>query len=564
MPSVSRFSLLCLIGAVSGPPVLAASPPLLRLDGPRIDAVFKEYNDRASPGCALGIYQGGKVVYARGYGMADLNQATPITPATLFDVGSISKQFAAASLVLLANEGKLALTDDLRKYLPEIPDYGTPITLDHLLHHTSGLRDYNDLLVYKGFHLEDVTDDDDALGIIARQRGLQFKPGSRWRYSNTNYFLAALVVKRVTGQSLAVFAKERLFQPLGMTRSHFRDDHTAIVPGRATAYSPADKGGYRIDMSNWNQLGDGQVQTNVLELVRWEENFYAPRVGGAALVDKLQERGSLDSGERTDYGRGLFLDTYRGVPRVHHSGGWAGYRSLLMRLPEQHVSIAVLCNRGDTRPDLAQKVADVVLDATFRAAEAQAPKALAPESPRAPEPVTGDVGPHAGVYYDAEDSKVVNIREKEGALEFNAMGHALPLRALGGGRFEAEAAQLTLAFEGERMTLSRRGKVRGTYQRMAPAKPSAEDWKALVGAYESPELETTWRIEPREGGAVLKARGLGTHPLEPTFADAFNAVPGLLRFTRDGAGKPTGFVFESIRFERSARQGAVSAATSGP
>ncbi len=283
-----RSLLFCLAGCMTGLPALAAAPTPLKLDAARIDAVFKDYATRTSPGCALGILRDGKVLYSRGYGMADLNQSTPIAPSTVFDVGSVSKQFTAASLVLLANEGKLALTDDVRKYLPEIPDYGTPITLDHLLHHTSGLRDYNDLLVYKGYRYEDVTSDEDALEILSRQRALDFQPGTKWRYSNTNYFLAAEVVERVTGKSLAVFAKERLFQPLGMARSHFRDDHTAIVPGRATAYAPSEKGGFQIDMSNWDQLGDGQVQTNVLELAKWEGNFFKPTVGGSALVDKLQ------------------------------------------------------------------------------------------------------------------------------------------------------------------------------------------------------------------------------------------------------------------------------------
>jgi len=344
-----RLTAMSLIGFMTALPALAAPPSKVRIDPARIDAVFKDYASRSTPGCALGIYQDGKVLYARGYGIADLNQGTPITPTTLFDVGSVSKQFTAASIVLLANEGKLALTDDIRKYLPEIPDYGAPITIDHLLRHTSGLRDYNQLLVLKGYHYEDVVNDDDALEVIARQRALKFKPGSRWEYSNTGYFLAALIVKRVTGKTLAEFAKERLFQPLGMTRSHFRDNHMAILPGRATAYSPSEKGGYQMDMSNWNPLGDGQVQANVTELALWEDNFSTLKVGGRALIDALQAPGALETGASTPYGRGLFLDTYRGVQRVHHSGGWAGYRSLLVRFPAQHVSIAVLCNRGEAK-----------------------------------------------------------------------------------------------------------------------------------------------------------------------------------------------------------------------
>lgn len=549
-----RLTIVGLVGFMAALPALAATPPPVRINPARIDAVFKAYNSPSSPGCALGIYQDGRVLYARGYGMADLNQATPITSTTLFDVGSVSKQFAAASIVLLANDGKLALTDDIRKYLPEIPDYGTPITIDHLLHHTSGLRDYNQLLLLKGHHYEDVTDDDDALDVIARQRAPRFKPGTRFEYSNTGYFLASLIVKRVTGKTLAEFAKERLFQPLGMTRSHFRDDHTAILPGRATAYSPSEKQGYRLDMSNWNQLGDGQVQSNVTELVKWEENFYSARVGGRALIDALQERGALDTGGSTPYGRGLFLDTYRGVQRVQHSGSWAGYRSMLMRFPAQHVSIAVLCNRGDARPDLAENVADVVLGDVFRAAEPrQEAKAPAPITTSAQETTTGNLDRYVGLYYDEAAQRVRHILQQNNQLQFSYKGSNRPLRAMGGERFEMEGTPLVFAFADGKLTLSRGEETLGVLARVQPVTLSDDDWKPLVGAYYSPELGTTWHIELKDGKAVLKGRALGTHPLEPAFADALNTVPGLLRLTRDEAGRLTGFVFSDLRFERKER-----------
>ncbi|RKH04067.1 serine hydrolase domain-containing protein [Corallococcus carmarthensis] len=541
-----RFTVVGLMAAL---PALAATPSPLRIQPARIDAVFKAYNSPSSPGCALGISQDGKLLYSRGYGTADLNQGTPITPTTLFDIGSVSKQFTAASLVLLAHEGKLALTDDIRKYLPEIPDYGTPITVDHLLHHTSGLRDYNGLLFFKGYHYEDVTDDDDALDVIARQRALRFKPGTRFEYSNSGYFLASLIVKRVTGKSLAVFAKERLFQPLGMTRSHFRDDHTAVVPGRATAYSPAGKGAYQLDMSNWNQLGDGQVQTSVTELVKWEENFSTAKVGGSALIDGLQTRGTLSSGASTGYGRGLFLDTYRGAQRVHHSGAWGGYRAALMRFPAQHLSIAILCNRADMRPDLAERVADLVLGNALQAAEQEEKAASG-----APEPASGDSARYAGLYYDEDGQRVLSIRQQDGKLELAFPGRALPLRAAGGDRFEVEGAPLTLTFEGEQMTLLRSQEIRTLFQRKQPAAPLSDDaWKQLVGAYYSPELDVTWRIELKDGKAALKGRALGTHPLEATFADAFNTPRGLLRLTRDESKQVTGFVFGDLRFERKPR-----------
>lgn len=547
MHASPRLTLVALLTAL---PALAAPPSPVRIQPARIDAVFKAYNTPSTPGCALGIYQDGRALYTRGYGMADLNLGVPITPTTLFDAGSVSKQFTAASLVLLANEGRLSLTDDIRKHLPEIPDYGTPITIDHLLHHTSGLRDYNELLVLKGYHYEDVTGDDDALEVIARQRALKFKPGARFEYSNTGYFLAAVIVKRVTGKTLAEFARERLFQPLGMTRSHFRDDHTAIVPGRATAYAPSDKGGFRIDMSNWNPLGDGQVQTSVTELVRWEENFHTAKVGGRPLIDRMQERGTLSTGATIPYGRGLFVDTYRGVPRVHHSGAWAGYRSSLMRFPAQRLSIAMLCNRADTNPKLAESVADLVLGETFLAAEKQAAKAPTPLPAAASQPVSGDLARYVGLYYDGVAKSVLHVRQRDGKLELGLRGHNLPIRVVGAERFEVEGTPLALTFAGEQFTLLRRGEPVGDFKRMQPATPSDDTLKQLVGAYYSPELDTTWRIELKDGKAVLKGRALGTHPLEPAFADGFSTPPGFLRLTRDEAGKLTGFLFGELPFER--------------
>ncbi|RKH52365.1 hypothetical protein D7X55_03565 [Corallococcus sp. AB049A] len=542
-----RFTVVGLVGLMTALPAGAAPPPAVRIQPARIDAVFKDYSGPSTPGCALGIYQDGRILYSKGYGVADLNQGTPITSTTLFDIGSVSKQFTAASVVLLAQEGKLALTDDIRKYLPELPDYGTPITVDHLLHHTGGLRDYTDLLFLQGHYYEDVTDDDEALAVIARQRALRFKPGTRFEYSNSGYFLASLIVKRVTGKSLAVFAKERLFQPLGMARSHLREDHTAVVPGRATAYAPAGNKEYRLDMSNWNQLGDGQVQTSVTELVKWEENFSSAKVGGRALVDGLLERGTLSSGDRTGYGRGLFLDTYRGAQRVQHSGAWGGYRAMLMRFPVQHVSIAILCNRADTRPDLAERVADLVLGNAFQATE-QETKAAAT---RAPEPASGDFARYAGTYYDDAAHRVLNVRVQDGKLELAMPGRALPLRPAGADRFEVEGAPLAVAFAGEQMTLLRGQEIRTSFQRVPPATPLSDDaWKQLVGTYFSPELDTTWRIELKDGKAVLKGRALGTNPLVESFADAFNTPHGLLRLTRDGTRQVTGFVFGDVRFER--------------
>jgi CubicO group peptidase (beta-lactamase class C family) len=533
----------------------ARSTPI-RLEPVKIDAVFKAYT-RATPGCALGIYHDGRIVYSKGYGMAELNLGVPISPGTMFDIGSTSKQFAAASTVLLANEGKISLSDDIRKYIPELPDYGTTITIDHLLRHTSGLRDYNGLLFMKGFRNEDVTDDDDALAIIVRQRNLNFKPGTKWDYSNTGFFLLSVIVKRVSGKTLAQFAKERLFDPLGMPRTNFRDDHNALLAGRAVAYDPVEKGGgagggakYQIDMSSWDQLGDGAVNTNVIELVKWDENFYTGQVGGRALIDRLTERGTLVTGDSLQYARGLFVDQYRGVRRVHHGGAWAGYRAMLMRFPNQHLSVATLCNRSDANTtQLAEGVADVVLADVFKAAESKIAKSAAkPEA--VPSGSTGELGAYVGVYFSDTAQSVIRIGQVGGHLTLGFSGLTLPLKPLGGGRFETEHFPVRAEFAGDDMTFYVSNEKQGVFRKVTAVTPSAADIAAIVGSYYSPELDTVWEIVMKDGKPNIKARAFGYRALEPAIVDGYNAGPGFILITRDGSGRITGFDFSASRMQR--------------
>jgi CubicO group peptidase (beta-lactamase class C family) len=489
--------------------------------------------------------------------MADLTFDVPITPTTMFDIGSTSKQFTAASIVLLANEGKLSLTDDIRKYVPEVPDYGTPITIDHMLRHISGLRDYNGLLFLKGYKNEDATGDDEALDVISRQRALNFAPGTQWDYSNTGFFLAAIIVKRVSGKTLAEFAKERFFVPLGMTKTNFRDDHTVILTNRATAYDPKPNGGgFQIDMSNWDQLGDGAINTNVVEMAKWDENFYTGKVGGRALIDKMYQRGTLNNGDSVNYARGLFIDTYRGVRNIQHGGAWAGYRAMLMRFPEQHLSIAVLCNRSDANTTKrAQGVADVVLGDVLRTAERKEPKPQVAAAAGSNASAPGDVSRFPGLYYGESKQSVVRITEQNGKLNLGFSSLTLPLKPQGGARFVTDTYPITVDFGTEGLSLKFADSDEGQFKKVTPATPSASDWNQLAGTYYSPELDASWKIVIKDGKGVIVSRGMGEVPLEPTFADAFTAGPVFLRFGRDGSGQITGFEIsasrmQKIRFER--------------
>jgi CubicO group peptidase (beta-lactamase class C family) len=336
-----------------------------------VDEVFADFTKAGSPGCAVAVYRNGRVSYSRGYGLANIEEDVPITSESVFDIGSTSKQFTAASILLLEKQGKLSVNDDVRKYIPELLDYGPKITILHLLNHTSGLRDYLTLMDLAGINTDSVTTDEDALQIITRQKALNFAPGSDWLYSNTGFFLLSIIVKRVSGKTLREFAAENIFTPLGMSHTQYRDDHTALIPDRAMAYDPKEKkDGFKLDVSYFEQTGDGAVHTSVEDMIKWDENFYSGQVGGRDFLAEIQEPGKLNSGKVLDYAKGLRIADYRGLYTVSHGGSWGGYRAELLRFQEQHFSVACLCNRGDANPTRrAHQVADIYLGSMMKPKE---------------------------------------------------------------------------------------------------------------------------------------------------------------------------------------------------
>jgi CubicO group peptidase (beta-lactamase class C family) len=329
----------------------------------RVDSVFAVYDNTRSPGCAVGVIQDGEFIFTRGYGMANLDLGVPIAPTSVFRIGSTSKQFTAASVVLLALEGKLSLEDDVRRFLPELPDYVTPITIRHLLNHTSGIRDYLRLMFLAGKRDDDFYTEEDALSMISRQEELNFTPGNEFLYSNSGYFLLSQIVARVSGTTLREYAAENIFRPLGMTHTHFHDDHNEVVPDRASGYAPTNNGSYRISMTTLDMVGDGGVFTTVEDLRHWDANFYDQKVGGGQLVQALLERGVLNNGDTLDYALGLSRSTYRRLPTVRHGGAFVGFRAEMLRFPTERFTVICLCNSSTTNPSrLANRVADIFLD----------------------------------------------------------------------------------------------------------------------------------------------------------------------------------------------------------
>lgn len=515
----------------------------------QVDSIFRRFDESDSPGCALAVVTDGRIVYQRGYGMASLELSVPITPETVFDIGSAEKQFAAALMVLLEEEGKLSLDDDIRKFLPEIPDYGTPITIRHLLHHTSGLRDYIGLLWLAGYRYEDVTTDEDAMLVLSRQKGLDFPPGSRQSYSNSGYFLLSQIVRRATGRTLGELVQERILRPLHMSSSSYLADHTQIVARRAASYAPGQEGGFVSETSNWEQTGDGGLQTTVLDLVKWDANFYDPKVGGQRLASALQTAGSLSDGRKLPYALGLRVDKYRGLKRVSHGGSWAGFRAQLMRFPQQRFSAIVLCNLSSSQPgELARKVAELYLEKEMRPVE----KPLTPAPPPAAVSAV-EIGPESGLYWDPESDDLLRIRAEKGRLlARHGEGKEYELLPAGTGRFvrkEDPDSVFVVSKEstGERaLRLESKEEPPSLYRGVAEWSPSPAALAGYAGDYDSAELDVRWALELENGRLRLRRRGANVSTLKPVFADAFSETEvGLLRFQRDREGRVKGFAVAS-------------------
>lgn len=340
--NATNWLVVAILAAASAAPLNAQGQ---RMDGraTRVDSLFAQWDRSSSPGCSVAISRNGTLTYERGYGMSNLEDGIAITPATVLEVGSMSKQFTAASILLLQQRRQLSLDDDVRKYIPELPDYGTRITLRHLITHTSGLRDVWDLLSMAGWRDFDLVTQDDALGLVIRQKALEFTPGERYGYSNTGFILLAIVVNRVSGQSFRAFTDSAIFGPLGMTHTHFRENHTGLVPNRALAYV-GGKESWQTFMTTYDAYGADGLFTTAEDMLRWEQNFVDGRVGGPELARAMQTPNVVSNGDTTSYGVGLFIRHYRGVPVFSHDGASYGYVANAMRFPDQGVAVAVLCN----------------------------------------------------------------------------------------------------------------------------------------------------------------------------------------------------------------------------
>lgn len=561
--AMTRFAFLAatLVLVAATAPTAVAQPTAGRPSADqtrRADSLFAEFNRGDSPGLAVAVVRDGRVVFAKGYGLANLEHRIPITPSTVFDVASVSKQFTGLAVAMLVQQGRVALSDDIRKYIPELQVMPKPITVDHLLHHTSGMRDWPGTLTLAGWRYDDVISFDQILTMAYHQRTLNFEPGSEYTYSNTGYNLLAEMVKRVTGQSFRAWTDGNLFKPLGMSSSVFRDDHQLVVPRRALGYTRTSAaGGWRAVTNNLTALGSSSLMSSADDMTRWLINFDSARVGGAGPMALMRTRGVLNDGSQIPYAFGISHGTYRGVPTLSHSGSWAAFVSFLVHFPQQRGGVVVLANTPSVN--------------TSRAAYALADMFLGDALPQVVTTVasrgtyvrfSGDLLDRYAGAYRLGPGWYVRIRHVGDSLVAHVAGEAeAPMSARTVQEFWVENYGAAMTFaeapSSPAAYLTYRGRRSERVDELGLTPPT--NLAQYTGVYESDELGIAYPVEVRGNALVVHSRQHGDIILKHAWRDDFSGSQGGMRsveFQRDGTGRVTGFVVNidersrNIRFTR--------------
>jgi len=530
-----------------------------------LDSVFARWNRTDGPGCGCAVSRDGVVLYERAFGMADLEHGVPLASRSVFYLASVSKQFTAGSVALLALRDSLSLDEDVRTRLPELSGLPQAVTIRQLLTHTSGIRDYFGLFRLAGDR--SILDNERLMAMIARQTSLAFPPGTVYSYSNSNYIILADLVKRISGRSLREFAHDELFEPLGMTRTQYDDDHRRIVPDRVTSYDPDEDGGYLRNVKAYDGVGDGGLLSTTGDLLRWGENLIHPRVGGPTWVGLLTTPGVLANGDTLDYGFGLQLSRHRGARRIGHSGGFEGFRTRIDVYPDSGLVVAVLCNAADADPGaLADRVTERILRLEDSGGPAWTPSdSLFGETP-VPVPAR-ELAALEGSYWSPSIALERRLEVRDGTLHYVRIGGAASaLEPIGEGRFLMTGFEtpIVVAFDPrdsgtDAFDLEITGRDPIPFKRITPAFPSLDRLREHAGTYVSGEIQTSFELGVADSLLVLRMPYMTELPLHPvsegTFVAADDEFSYVLEFTYDGRGRPEAFTVDSgwitgLRFDR--------------
>ena len=524
----------------------------------KLDKVFEPWNHSNTPGGVVGIVKDGKLVYTKAFGMASLELNAPLTVDSTMDIGSVSKQFTAMSILLLEEEGKLSLDDEIQKYVPEVPKYSKPITIRHLLSHTSGLRDYLTLFALTGWDLNGYISNEQALDMMSRQKGFNFLPGTSWNYCNSGFMICAQIVKRVSGQSLGAYAKSHIFTPLGMTNTRFDDDNTAVVPRRAKSYRLDPFGVWRLVDSRQEIAGDGGVLTTLSDFAKWDANFSKNTLGKGDqnLIKKMETATKLVNGASSGYGLGLFIDSYKGLPRIQHGGDWLGFNALYTRYKDQKVSIFTFSNDGTQNgKSLNDQVADIMMADVIKK-----------DAPKTDAPKTGEVELTAEMKKKLAGrwklavmgtTQFLTISEKNGKFSMQVDGQPpFQLYARDAKTFFIKEVEFSATFEKEKdgkfeagtfAQVSGSQTIKGTLERAADFAATEEMIDAIAGTYYCSDLGVNYTLS-RKGKQLMMAIGKGeAGPITLVSEKKVSAGPMSAEFVVDAGGKYTGFTLNAGR-----------------
>ena len=510
-----------------------------------LDSIFKSWDSSDTPGCAVGVSEEGRPVATRAWGMADLENPVRNTPSTIFEAGSVSKQFVSASVILLSLDGKLTLDDDVRKYIPELPDYGHTITLRHLLTHTSGLRDWGSVAAISGWGRSNRTHNHDhVLDILSRQTELNFPPGKRYSYSNSGYNLLAIVVERVSGSSFAEYSTKHIFEPLGMTSTQWRDDYTRIVQGRSSAYSGSEGDEvYTINRPIEHVHGNGGLLTTVGDLLTWSHAISSGYFG-EDFNNELTRQGRLESGRTIAYASGVRMDSDHGRPQIVHTGATSGYRAYLSIYPEQELAVAILCNVTGAGPgSLGSAVSKLYLGEEASETDDETPNGISLDSEK--------LEAKTGVWADPRNHRATEIVLENDTLQINGGSDLVPLSE---NEFQVGSSETTYKFieSGDQSRPSviviREGYSEEVLRPVNWAEEGSIDLADYTGTFESRDAETVIKLTVDDGELIAHRRPADTFELEPLYEDTFTASGfGLIRFFRNEQGNVIRFAYSSGR-----------------
>lgn len=508
----------------------------------QVDAIFADWDKPNSPGASIGIIKDGQLIYGRGYGLANMEYDLPNTTTSVFRIGSTSKQFTAACIVLLAQEGKLSLDDSLTSFFPDFPAYAKNITVRHLLHHTSGIRDYLTLASLSGLSDDDFYTNETLMNWLNNQQELNFKPGEEHLYSNSGYWLMSQIVQKAANMTMAKYAKINIFNKLGMANTHFHDDHTAIVKNRSSGYAPTENGSYAISMTTLNMIGDGGIFSTIEDAKKWDDAFYNREVFGARFWNTMTTPGVLNDGTTLDYACGLGVSNYNGLKEVSHGGAFVGFRAEHMRFPDQRFSVIIFANRADANPTrMAHQVTDIFLKDRFidaaKTTSASGDNAYTAFAKAKPYPLSATTLKSLEGSFWGDDSKISRKLEvRNDTLHYvRSNGRSTPMVPIAKDKFRWVGPPMTIILtlntseNPSSFILDIEGQGTSTFEKFTPiTKLDEATREQYLGNYFSKELNATYSLKPQNGGVMLYVNDKPLAPAQPVMKNMFTAYNGAL------------------------------------